>query len=82
MTIQNNYDGEHLKANRHKYEFPRFKLLTPIGWIEFIAAIPKDRYDAFRILEMLNEREAQTQQSTPDLGQTMQAITSSLDEAR
>lgn len=49
-------DRDYYRANRHKYEFPKFTLdKPPHGKIELVMAIPKKNYDAFKILEMFDE---------------------------
>lgn len=35
-----------------RYEFPRFAIPTADGPVEFHLAVPRDKYDAFAILEM------------------------------
>lgn len=60
MTTQ--YSREYLLANRHKFEFPKFKLRTKVGWVEVQFAIPKEKYDAFKILELLEERATSDEQ--------------------
>lgn len=50
-------DQDYYRANRHLFMFPVFTLDTHAGLIEFVMAIPKDKYDAFKIMEMLDARE-------------------------
>jgi hypothetical protein len=48
-------DREYYRANRHLYEFPKFTLPTSVGLVEFVVAIPKENYNAFKILKMFDE---------------------------
>lgn len=40
------------RQHRERYEFPRFVIPTASSPVEFHLALPKEKYDAFAILEL------------------------------
>ena len=46
------YPESDYRQHPNRYEFPRFVIPTADGPVEFHLAVPKEKYDAFAILEL------------------------------
>ncbi len=51
-TLEPCHPEPDFRQHPERYEFPRFVIPTASGPVEFHLAVPKEKYDAFAILEL------------------------------